>query len=1194
MSKRAVCASLAFAGVIALQLPAAAEPIPEGAQANRSWGRIKHWLPGMQLGGNNNYDSGACKLPDPMATGQCMCNGGFDGSAFTVLRVDRQMYFGKCAGHVGPHEVIGVAPAVECPITDPGREFVGPYEAPICPLPYPLVQKKDCTSGVCGVVGATSTYPGNGNKNLVQTDYPAAAGSLLRFVRTYNSGIQSIPNPMGVRWRHHYQRWILRDSESQVIAYREDGTSFLFRRSAAGAVWMPDADRNERVFDIRSGDFVVGWHLVNDRDEVERYDAYGRLRSITDRQGRAVALTYSDQTNLEAGSRAAGLPYRITDHVGRSLTLVYDALLRVAAMVDPGGGIYRYSYDAASRLIAVEFPDGKTRQYHYEDASNPHALTGVTDELGQRYATLAYDALGRVTVDELAGSVHRYSMSYASGTASVTDPLQSIRNYGYETVHGVPRLSAIQGPGCPSCGPASQAFDRNGNVSSRVDWNGNRTDYTYDLSRNLEIVRTEGLTRDGGTTAQTRTITTQWHPAYRLATVVAEPLRITTNVYGEPNDPNPGNRGSLLTKTVQATTDASGGLAFGATLAGPPRTWTYTYDTQGLVLSIDGPRSDTVDVTSYTYDAQGSLASITNAAGHRTEITTYNAHGQPLRIVDPNGLVTTLTYDLRLRVTSRSVGGETTRYEYNAAGQLETVTLPDGTSVSHSYDAAHRLTGMRDNAGNRIAYTLDTMGNRLGEEVFDAVGALAQKRSRVYSSLNRVLQDIGARNQTTEYAYDDQGNLVSVKDPLQRVTLNQYDALNRLVQITDAAKGITRYAYNGLDALTQVTDPRNLVTGYTVDGLGNLTLQSSPDTGNTVSAYDVAGNLLTQTDAKGQVTTYAYDALGRVTLIAFHDGSKQLYAYDQGMNGIGRLTSIREVDATGAQTSQIVYTYSEHGRVLSETRTVAGVSYVTSYRYDSGGRLAGMTYPSGRGTTYRYDTGGRMEAITTTFEGDTQPLVSNVIYHPFGGVKSYVLGNGQTYARNYDQDGRVSSYTLGAKSFGIGYDPAGRIEFISDFGNPTHSTTYGYDALDRLTSATTPGTPYTYSYDAVGNRLTKTAGTGGETITYSATSNRISTVTLATGATRDFVFDANGSTTSDGVNTYVYDPRGRMVSSTSAVGVSNYQINALGQRVRKTSSLGDTVFHYDTAGRLIAETSPAGTVKREILYLGDIPVGVVQ
>jgi len=70
--------------------------------------------------------------------------------------------------------------------------------------------------------------------------------------------------------------------------------------------------------------------------------------------------------------------------------------------------------------------------------------------------------------------------------------------------------------------------------------------------------------------------------------------------------------------------------------------------------------------------------------------------------------------------------------------------------------------------------------------------------------------------------------------------------------------------------------------------------------------------------------------------------------------------------------------------------------------------------------------------------------------------------------------------------------------------------------------------------------------------------------------------------------------RGRMVQANSSIGATNYQVNALGQRVRKTNSLGDTVFHYDTGGRLIAETSPTGALKREYIYLGDIPVGVVQ
>lgn len=47
--------------------------------------------------------------------------------------------------------------------------------------------------------------------------------------------------------------------------------------------------------------------------------------------------------------------------------------------------------------------------------------------------------------------------------------------------------------------------------------------------------------------------------------------------------------------------------------------------------------------------------------------TAYDAGGRPLSTVDPNGRVTTLTYDARGRLTERNVGGEATSYVYDAA-----------------------------------------------------------------------------------------------------------------------------------------------------------------------------------------------------------------------------------------------------------------------------------------------------------------------------------------------------------------------------------------------------------------------------------------------------------------------------------------------------------------------------------------------
>ena len=307
------------------------------------------------------------------------------------------------------------------------------------------------------------------------------------------------------------------------------------------------------------------------------------------------------------------------------------------------------------------------------------------------------------------------------------------------------------------------------------------------------------------------------------------------------------------------------------------------------------------------------------------------------------------------------------------------------------------------------------------------------------------------------------------------------------------------------------------------------------------------------------------------------------------------MSSITETNPANQTTSVIAYAYDQKGRVTAETRTVNAVASTLAYAYDSAGRLTGMTYPSGRTVSYALDALGRVAQVTTTKDSQSQVVVQNVQYHPFGGAKSWTLGNGQIYSRTVDQDGRIASYSLGTASYGVGFDAASRITGIAQIGNPANANTYGYDALDRLNSAVLPSSNFSYSYDAVGNRLTKTVGANTDTYTYGSTSNRIATVTPFGSPLKTFTLDLNGSTTNDAVNTFAYDTRGRMVQATNASSlVTTYQVNALGQRIRKTNGSGDTVFTYDTWGKLIAESDPAGAVKRELIYLGDVPVGVVQ
>src|SRR6185295_8060266 len=107
-----------------------------------------------------------------------------------------------------------------------------------------------------------------------------------------------------------------------------------------------------------------------------------------------------------------------------------------------------------------------------------------------------------------------------------------------------------------------------------------------------------------------------------------------------------------------------------------------------------------------------------------TNYTRYDKFGQLLESVDPNGVTTVSTYDLRQRLLSTAVGGKTSTYSYDPAGQLLRIVQPDGTYVGFEYDEAHRQKAMFDSKGNRIDYTLDNMGNKTAEVVNDPNGVL--------------------------------------------------------------------------------------------------------------------------------------------------------------------------------------------------------------------------------------------------------------------------------------------------------------------------------------------------------------------------------------------------------------------------------------------------------------------------------------
>ncbi len=990
-----------------------------------------------------------------------------------------------------------------------------------------------------------------GNKFQVEEDFVGGPHMLLALRRFYNSQ-DTTATSFGVGWRSTWHRTLKQVNATTITATRADGRVETYIKNTAG-LWLSEPDVTNRLTPVSGG----GWKLTDKDDNVESYTATGRLASITTRAGLVTTLSYDTSGRLT----------RISDMFNHAITFGYDTLNRINQMNTPDG-ITRYDYDTNNNLTFVTWPDGEVRRYVYENLALPNALTGIVDEKGIRFATWAYNNDGgKATLSQHADGVDKTTITYnADGTVGTTDARGNTHTTALTTQFGMVKPTAVTGAPVPNAGGKAFTYHpATGFLASRTDFNGNVTSYTHD-ARGNEISRTEAVGKP-----QARTISTTWHPTLHVPTRIVEPNRVMDIV--------PDAKGNPLTITTTA------GIA--------TRRKTFTYDAVGHVKTIDGPRTDVADITKIDWGTDGNPLNVTNAAGHITRYTWYPS-GRLKTVTDPNGLVMTFTYTPRGFLNSVTEGTEVTRYTHDAVGNITRVTMPDGSYLAYTYDDAHRLTDVVDALGNRKKYTLDLAGNVTKEEVRDPAGALARTQSLFYDNVDRLRQIVDGKGKITNITHDPNGNLTKIVNPVGAVTTTIPDPLNRPIRSIDPKGFTTQQDWDANDNLKTVTDPRGLVTSYGYNGLGDNTAINSPDTGATTMVPDAAGNVITTTDARGKLTRMSYDALNRLTQRIYADGKIETFRYDEGVNGKGHLTSM--TDTTGTTS----WKYDLHGREIEKTQTVGTVTRTLRHGYDSAGRLATITYPSGKVVRYQYNVAGL--PVTITLNG--APMLSQIHYKPFGPADAWKIGNDGTVARGFDLNGDITgigvkgSANLTGDTTALLRDAARRVITLGATGQATKS--FGYSLRDELTLFKA-GTALTQelTHDKTGNRLTQksTRGTVVTTETYAiaTASNRLSSITTGM-TTRPLAHDTTGNQTGDGTGTWLYDARNRLVRWSTTTKRVDYLINGLGERVRKNGAIipGGTVHFLYDGSRLLGEYGPTGALLQETVWLGELPVMVIK
>lgn len=1094
-------------------------------------------------------------------------------------------------------------------------------DAPDPQLPTPLAipdeQSYGLGSGHGNVLNRFESDPVNtatGNYVYSASDLTLPGRGLnLAFTRSYNS-LDAGVGSFGPGWRHAYHSALGFEAGGVVRFTAEDGAQYLYQPDGSGGYVRPTAGHSTLA---ALGD---GTYQLTRRDQVNyHFAADGRLLELADRNGNALTFSYT-----------GNLLTTITDTVGRTVALGYDANDRLASLSGPPSRSVTYAYDAAGRLATVTDVLDGVWQYGYDSSGR---LTTMIDPNNHTLVTNTYGTDGRVSSQTNAvNQTGLFDWDPVTDTSTYTDARGGVWTDVY-------RRNVLRSSSDPLGHTTRYAYDAAGNRMSVTDPRGNTTNYTYDAAGNV-------LTR----------------------TAPAPLSYVETWTYTARNDVATYTDGR--NDTTAFTYDANGNLSqVDAPLAA---TTSYIRDPAGtgLLLSSTDPRSKT---TGYGYDAEANLTSVTSPLGNVTTMT-YDPAGRMLTIVDPRGKVTganpadyttTLTYDAadRLLTASDALDNVTTSV-YDPAGNLLSVTDPNLHATTYAYDNANRLTSVTDAAAEVTAYAYDDVGNLLtrtdandhvttygydlANHLTSSTDPLGNDWTMTYDAAGNMATRTDANGQTTAYTHDELSRLLATTyaDPGTPDVTVAYDANGNLTAMTD--DGNETYAYDDLNRLTGVTRGSDAF-GYGYDLASNLTSRTYPGGSTTIYTFDDDGRMATAV-ADATTTSYGYDPAANLTSIATPDGYAARYAYDRA----ARLLEV--VHRNDAELlSRFSYTLDPAGnRIAMSTRTGT-----VSYRYDTLDRLTGAcwatTCPWGAGAAPApcLDCGsavGVSRPADPTPPDPADPFVTYT-YDPVGNRLSEATSAG-TATFSYDVADRLTSRsggfpgsadrppttTSGTWSSGAsGYTSDNAYATVAPAKNTTRAQRYGgfgFSAIpagatiDRVTvtvewavssgsaqatlaaqaasGGTLVGTPLTntskpttdtvQSFEVAGLTRTQLAGAfevevratrGGGGANFTARLDQVRVAVEYTTGAQSFTYDANGNQLSAGPDTFAWDAADRLTSATVAGTTETYAYAGDGRRLSATAAGATTNWLWDLnfgLPQLALERTAAGAVVRRNTY----------
>ena len=590
----------------------------------------------------------------------------------------------------------------------------------------------------------------------------------------------------------------------------------------------------------------------------------------------------------------------------------------------------------------------------------------------------------------------------------------------------------------------------------------------------------------------------------------------------------------------------------------------YTDTSIGTTSQIQLMREGKTSTFNYAFDKNNSITNMTGEEGY--EVTnSYTDDSNP-----------------HLPTAVKSNSSDVEDIKYDDRGNVTSVTVKslDGSKsrkVTMTYSTTNDLLSTTDAMGNTTNYTYDDRGNLVKVEQPEGVTSTMEVNAK--GLVTKTTDPMGvetkyeyngygnatkilltALNLQTRLEYDLASRITAAYDPLDRKQTYTYDDNDNLLTVVDALNNTTKYGYDKNDNLTTVTNAKGNATTMTYDNATDWLLSVKFGSSSKKYEYNKDGTLKTFTKPDGTTMSHTYDNLGRV----LSDGANT-YAYDNNM----RLTTI------GNSSSTLDFSYDGFSR-LTKVDFSGGDNNTVKYEYNDNNSITGLTYPSGNKVKYEYDKLNRMTKVTD-WKGNTVTYT----YRKDSKLSRVDYSNGMSTVYQYDNVGRLidKTTTLSNGTVIAGYafelDKVGNIlsqEFTEPYDSAPlddESVAYTYNDMNRITKAG----DLAFTFDANGN----TTQRGDETYEWNSTDR------LTRAANVAIEYDPYGLIRSYGDTKYAVDILGDgNVLSDSKTGSSYIYGQGLEMRISKNGEV--SYYVTDVRGSVVAIVDASGNITHKYLY----------